>query len=332
MCCVVVVCIKLAGFAPFHVTHDNLAWLCLAFWHHLFLNVLEYDEKYRHNDDERQCSDEHTSDCSDADGNVTVGKKLTINLNGHTAVVAALTGYTVVEVKDAPAFLANRIGFQFINEAMQYAQRYQDRGGIDYVDGILGSFTGRTMAPLTTADFVGLDVHKAIVDNLYANTCDYAHSSFVLPSFCQELIDAGLLGRKAGAGLYKMQIDENGKKTKNTYLIPNKIGFSALLKENYIGCSTVMLSRVIFDQFRFSTDFYHEDYCLWLDLFKHGYKATGLVEPLVNWRLISGSRSYDKRNSALNRWKIYRRFLGFSIFKSSIYFACYVINGLKKYS
>ena len=127
-------------------------------------------------------------------------------------------------------------------------------------------------------------------------------------------------------------IDENGKKTKNTYLIPNKIGFSALLKENYIGCSTVMLSRIIVDKFRFSTDFYHEDYCLWLDLFKHGYKATGLVEPLVNWRLISGSRSYDKKKSALNRWKIYRRFLGVSIFKSSIYFAFYVINGPKKYS
>ena len=129
---------------------------------------------------------------------------------------------TVVEIKDAPAFLANRIGFQFINEAMQYAQRYQDRGGIDYVDGILGSFTGRAMAPLTTADFVGLDVHKAIVDNLYANTCDYAHSSFVLPSFCQELIDAGLLGRKAGAGLYKMQIDENGKKNLQVYDIATR--------------------------------------------------------------------------------------------------------------
>lgn len=29
------------------------------------------------------------------------------------------------------------------------------------------------MAPLTTSDFVGLDVHKAIVDNLYENTHDY---------------------------------------------------------------------------------------------------------------------------------------------------------------
>ena len=71
---------------------------------------------------------------------------------------------TVVEVKDSPAFLGNRIGFQFINEALQYAEKYKDNGGIDYIDAILGSFTGRSMAPLTTSDFVGLDVHKAIVD------------------------------------------------------------------------------------------------------------------------------------------------------------------------
>lgn len=125
-------------------------------------------------------------------------------------VAAELTDYlkntlirTVVETKDSPAFLANRIGFQFINEAMRYAERYKDNGGIDYIDSILGSFTGRAMAPLSTADFVGLDVHKAIVDNVYFNSDDYAHESFVLPSFAQKLIDDGKLGRKSGEGLYK---------------------------------------------------------------------------------------------------------------------------------
>lgn len=54
-----------------------------------------------------------------------------------------------------------------MNEALQYAERYADNGGIDYVDALLGPFTGRTMPPITTADFTGLDVHKAIVDNIY---------------------------------------------------------------------------------------------------------------------------------------------------------------------
>ena len=117
---------------------------------------------------------------------------------------------TVVKVKDSPAFLGNRIGFQFINEALQYAEKYKDNGGIDYIDALLGSFTGRTMPPLTTSDFVGLDVHKAIVDNIYQNTNDYAHDTFILPEFVQKLIADGKLGRKTHCGLYQRIKYENG--------------------------------------------------------------------------------------------------------------------------
>lgn len=117
---------------------------------------------------------------------------------------------TVVEVKDSPAFLGNRIGFQFINEALIYAEKYKDNGGIDYIDALLGSFTGRTMPPLTTSDFVGLDVHKAIVDNIYENTNDYAHDTFVLPEYVQKLIAEGKLGRKNRCGLYQRIKYENG--------------------------------------------------------------------------------------------------------------------------
>ena len=124
---------------------------------------------------------------------------------------------TVVEVKDFPAFLGNRIGFQFINEALQYAEKYKDNGGIDYIDAILGSFTGRTMAPLTTSDFVGLDVHKAIVDNLYENTNDYAHETYILPEYVQNLIKEGKLGRKTGCGIYQLIKYENGLKRMTVY-------------------------------------------------------------------------------------------------------------------
>ena len=130
---------------------------------------------------------------------------------------------TVVEVKDSPAFLANRIGFQFINEALQFAERYKDNGGIDYIDSILGTFTGRAMAPLLTSDFVGLDVHKAIVDNVFQNTNDYAHDTFILPSFVQELIDEGKLGRKNGAGLYQRVTYDNGLKRQTVYDINNRV-------------------------------------------------------------------------------------------------------------
>ncbi|MBS5799861.1 MAG: 3-hydroxyacyl-CoA dehydrogenase family protein [Clostridiales bacterium] len=137
---------------------------------------------------------------------------------------------SVVEVKDCPGFLANRIGFQFMNEALQYAEKYQDKGGIDYIDTILGQFTGRSMSPLVTADFVGLDIHKAIVDNIYNNTCDYAHDTFRMPLFVEELVQQGKLGRKTGEGLYKRVEAEDGKKETWVFDIETK---AYRLKKNY---------------------------------------------------------------------------------------------------
>lgn len=130
---------------------------------------------------------------------------------------------TVVEVKDSPAFLGNRIGFQFINEALQFAEKYKYNGGIDYIDAILGPFTGRNMAPLVTSNFVGLDVHRAIADNLYENTDDFAHETFVFPGFAQDLISKGLLGRKSGGGLYKTVLHDSGAKIHQVFDIESGI-------------------------------------------------------------------------------------------------------------
>ena len=124
---------------------------------------------------------------------------------------------SVVEVRDMPAFLGNRVGFRLINMAMQYSEQYSDYGGIDYIDAVLGEFTGCAMPPLVTADFVGLDVHKAIVDNLYANTSDYAHETFRLCDYANRLVDNGCYGKKTKAGLYKTIREDNGKKQRLVY-------------------------------------------------------------------------------------------------------------------
>lgn len=127
----------------------------------------------------------------------------------------------VVIVKNEPAFLANRIGFMFMNEALQYAEKYKEYGGIDYIDSILGCYTGRNMRPLETMDFVGLDIHKSIVDNIRINSKENDKNSFVLPNFFEEIVSTGNLGMKTGCGLYKtednvrMVYDINTKKYRN---------------------------------------------------------------------------------------------------------------------
>lgn len=128
----------------------------------------------------------------------------------------------IVKVKDQAGFLANRIGFQFMNEAVQLAETYKERGGIAYIDAILGQFSGRSMAPLQTIDFVGLDVHEAIVDNLFKNTNDYSNQTYELPEYVRNLIGKNLLGRKIGCGFYKRETLADGTRRQLYYDLVTK--------------------------------------------------------------------------------------------------------------
>lgn len=136
---------------------------------------------------------------------------------------------TVIKVKDRPAFLGNRIGFFFINEALKLAYENMDEGGIDYIDSILGCFTGRNMAPLRTADFVGLDISKAIIDYIYMKSDDIFKDSFELLEYINELVKDGKIGEKSKKGLF--YVNEDNKinyvydiKT-NVYRLKNKYEF-----------------------------------------------------------------------------------------------------------
>jgi len=100
-----------------------------------------------------------------------------------------------------PGFAGNRIGFQFLNEAALYAEKY----GVERIDYLLGPFTGRTLSPLTTIDLVGLDVHKAIVDNIYEKINDERHDTFRIPDYVQRMIEKKMFGLKSGpvGGFYQ---------------------------------------------------------------------------------------------------------------------------------
>lgn len=126
-------------------------------------------------------------------------------------------------------------------------------------------------------------------------------------------------------------VDADGHPCKKPYTVPEHIGLTDLLKENVIGCSTVLLSAEVARKYRFVTDFYHEDYCLWLDILRDGHRAVGCTEILTDWRLIMNSRSFNKKKASRNRWRIYRHHMHLSVCKSACYFLSYAWRGMMKY-
>lgn len=126
-------------------------------------------------------------------------------------------------------------------------------------------------------------------------------------------------------------VDENGEKKCADFLVPEKTDFEAFLTKAVISCSTALLSRNIVDSYRFGTEYYHEDLALWLQILRDGRTARGVTEVLADYRVMEGTRASNKVKSALNRWPIYRRLLGFSVPKSAKLLWQYAVLGLIKY-
>lgn len=139
---------------------------------------------------------------------------------------------------------------------------------------------------------------------------------------------------QTGAGLcycsYRI-VDVGGKPVKPDYLVPSRVDYEGLLKENVILCSSMLVPAELAKKIRFNADFYHEDYVFVLDILKEGHIAAGCMEPLAEWRYMENTRSFDKRKAAANRWRIYRDYLKLPLPKSVYVFACYALAGARKY-
>ena len=122
-------------------------------------------------------------------------------------------GKGVVYGKDTPNFIANRIGV-FSNVSRMRAMvemNYQ----IDEVDVITGPATGGAKsATFGTGDLVGIDTIAHTLVTLRNSVKDEAGDVFKLPDFVTRLIETGRLGRKTGAGFYKMVKAKDGGKQK----------------------------------------------------------------------------------------------------------------------
>ena len=123
-------------------------------------------------------------------------------------------------------------------------------------------------------------------------------------------------------------IDKESRFLGAVYGVPVNVDYKTLLKENVIGCSTVLMRSDVFHKGALKTEFFHEDYALWLSLLRIGHRAVGIPECFVHYRV--GGRSSGKLSAAKNRWHIYRKQEKLGSIESLGYFLCYAVNGVRK--
>ena len=126
-------------------------------------------------------------------------------------------------------------------------------------------------------------------------------------------------------------IDEKDAPVLKPFLVPESTNYRKMLYSSVISCSTAVVEAKLMKQHPFRSQWYHEDYVLWMELLKIPVKAVGVQEVLAHYRQVEGSRSNHKGNAAIERWKIYRKALGMNVFSSAVAFIGYALNGIRKY-
>ena len=106
-------------------------------------------------------------------------------------------GKEPVVVGDRAGFIANSLLFGYLNHAASlYEQRYATR---EDIDAAMRLGCGYPMGPLALLDLIGVDTAYAILDQMYHQSRDRLHAP---RSILNQMVTAGLLGRKTGRGFY----------------------------------------------------------------------------------------------------------------------------------
>jgi len=124
---------------------------------------------------------------------------------GACRAFAEELGKTVIESKDMPGFLVNRMLGPFINEAIFALM--ESTGTAEDIDTGAKLGLNHPMGPLELSDFIGNDVMLGVMDVLYRG---FGDPKFRAAPLLRQMVSAGHLGRKTGRGFYVY--DEKGNR------------------------------------------------------------------------------------------------------------------------
>ena len=126
------------------------------------------------------------------------------------------------------------------------------------------------------------------------------------------------------------RISADGARTGRYLGVPPLMRFRDVLGNTAIATSTVLVDTQMSGPVRMRQTYY-DDFACWLDLLRSGGEAAGLDEDLARYRVMSGSVSRDKRNSAAEVWRAYRQVQGLGRLPSAWHFANYATRAWLKY-
>jgi 3-hydroxyacyl-CoA dehydrogenase len=119
-------------------------------------------------------------------------------------------GKGIVEARDTPNFIANRVGTFSVLNVMRLMQDFDLT--VEEVDALTGTAIGwPRSATFRTVDMVGLDVLAHVVSNLAQNVRD-ERGELRLPQFVQAMLERKWLGDKVGAGFYRKDKSKPGER------------------------------------------------------------------------------------------------------------------------
>lgn len=122
----------------------------------------------------------------------------------------------------------------------------------------------------------------------------------------------------------------DNEKVVRTAIAPDRLSYKELLKDNVIGCSTV-----IYDSERLGKRYFpllrrRQDFGLWLSILREGFFAYRCGPALTRYRLRPGSVSANKFKAAAFTWKVYRDLEKLPLPLTTYYFAHYVLASVRK--
>jgi|TARA_A100001015_G_scaffold130330_1_gene144583 teichuronic acid biosynthesis glycosyltransferase TuaG len=106
---------------------------------------------------------------------------------------------------------------------------------------------------------------------------------------------------------------------------PKRLTYSRLLKNNYVGCLTVIYDKEKLGKVYMPLIRKRQDWLLWLQIMSKIKQTKGLNDSLSIYLIRSSSISNNKLSLINYSWKVYRQELKFSFFASLIYLTQFLL-------